>query len=91
MAELILTEGEEKADSWLELDDASLGKVIKALMLKFKDICTEQERLYWYSAAIILCSAAAETNADVMKQTIAGLTIKGKPFGSWAVTVKRLK
>jgi len=86
--ELILTDAEKKAATWTELDDKSLGKVVKAMMFNIKNTCEEQDKLFHLSAAIILCSIAAEANADKMTHTVEGLTIKGQPFGNWKVTIK---
>ena len=86
---LILTEAENKAATWVELDDESLGKVVKAMMFKIKTASDEQSKIIYLSAAMILCSAAAESNADKLTQTIEGLTIKGLPFGNWKVTIKK--
>ena len=87
--ELKMTDAEKKAATWLELDDESLGKVVKAMMFKLKTISEEQDKLFHLSAAIILCSSAVETNADKMNITVEGLTIKGESFGNWKVTIKR--
>ena len=91
MAELILTEAEQKAAAWAELDDEALGKVVKASMFKLKELGDEQGKLYFMSAAIILCSAAAETNADKMTQTLENLTSSGKSLGSWKIVVSKIK
>jgi len=91
MAELILTDEEKKMRTWVELDDESLGRVVKADMFKVKEASEERERLLLFSAAMILCAAAADTNADKLIQTIKGLTTKGQPLGNWKVTVRRLK
>ncbi len=87
---LIMTDAEKKAATWAELDDAALGKVVKANMFVLKHVSEEQQKLFFMSAAIILCSSAAEANADRLTQTIKGLTVKGKPFGNWKVVIKRV-
>jgi hypothetical protein len=87
--ELILTEAEKKAATWLELDDESVGKLVKASALKIIDNDNEQGRVAFWSAAIILCSMAAEANAETFKQTLDNLTIKGKSFGKWELTIKK--
>jgi hypothetical protein len=89
--ELILTDDEKKANTWLELDDATLGKVTKAVALKLKNYNIKNDPMAFMAAALLLCNLAAEANADDLKQTIEGLTIQGKDFGNWLVTVKRLK
>ncbi len=88
--ELILTEAEKKAATWSELDDATLGKVVKATMFKIEHTSNEQQKLTMFAAALLLCTMAAEANADTLKQTIEGLTVKGKPLGDWKITIKRI-
>lgn len=89
MAKLILTEAEKKAATWEELDDDALGKVVKANMFKLQNWAKEQDRIFFMTAAIILCSMAHEANADTFTQEINNLTSKGKPCGNWKVTIKR--
>lgn len=90
MAELILTETEKKTKSWLDLDDESLGKLVKAMLFKIKDTCEQEKKIFTLSAAIALCVIAHETNADNMKLTIENITSKGKGIGDWKVTIKRI-
>jgi len=73
--ELILTDAERKALTWTELDDAALGKVVKAMMCQIKIEGDEQEKLLFFSASLILCLASAEVNVDKHLLTIEGLTI----------------
>jgi hypothetical protein len=87
---LILTEAEKKAAKWADLDNESLGKVVKATMFVLKKASDEQKQLWFISAAIMMCSAAVDANADTYKQTIEGLTIEGKSFGNWKVTIQRV-
>ena len=90
MAEIILTSDEEKAGSWMQLDDASLGKVVKEGMLQLKKISQEQDKLFVMAAATILCCEASEANADILKLTNENLTRCGEDIGNWLVTIKRL-
>jgi hypothetical protein len=87
---LILTEEEKKAATWAELDDVSLGKVVKAYIFEMKAHCNEEGKIFVLSAAMALCVAAAEANADKFTQTIEGLTTKGKSLGNWRVTIRRM-
>jgi hypothetical protein len=87
---LILTDAEKKA-TWAELDNESLGKVVKAAMYQIKQEAEKQDKVSLLSAALLLCSAAFETNADTLTQTIEGLTIKGEPFGNWKVVISKTK
>jgi hypothetical protein len=89
--QLILTDDEKKAATWLELDDESIGKIVKAGAFEIKNVSEEEDRLTLYSAALILISATAKTNADKLKQTINRLTIQGKPYGDWILTITKAK
>lgn len=87
--ELILTESEKAAATWLELDDESVGKLVKATMFKIKQFSDESEKIYLWSAALMLCSAVAETNAGKYEQTIEGLTVHDKPYGNWKLIITK--
>jgi len=89
--ELVLTEKEKETATWGELEDESLGKVIKAMMCTIRQGSEEQEKLYLLSAAMLLCSATAKINADTATFTVEGLKNKGDDFGNWKVTIKRIK
>ena len=91
MAKLILTKKEKKAVTWCELEDESLGRVIKSIMFTIKQSSEESERLYLLSAAMMLCSATAEANADTASFTVEGLKNKTNDFGNWKVVIKRVK
>lgn len=89
--ELIMTEEEKAAATWAELDDESVGKVVKSLMFKIKEHADEEKTMFFWSAAIALCSLVADTNADTFKETIEGLTNNGEPLGDWRITISKLK
>ena len=89
MAELILTKEEKKAATWVELDDESLGKVVKAMMTTIKQVSDEQGKLVLLAAAMILCSATAKSNADTASFTVEGLINKTNDFGNWKVTIRK--
>ena len=91
MAKLILTKKEEEAATWCELDDESLGKVIKSMMFKITQVSEEQGKLNLLSAAMMLCSATAEANADTANFTVEGLKNKANDFGNWKVIIERVK
>ena len=87
---VILTEAEKKASTWLELDDESVGKLVKTTALAIVEYADEKHTVFFWAAALALCSAAAKANARTFKQTIEGLTIEGKPFGTRELTIKKL-
>jgi hypothetical protein len=88
--ELMLTDAEKKAATWLELDDESVGKVVKASGLEILKANDEKDKTLFYSAALILINLAANSNADILKETISGLTISGKPYGNWQLIIKKV-
>jgi hypothetical protein len=90
MSQLILTEKEKNAKTWVEISDEALGKVVKATMLQIKDVNDEQQKLLTVSASLLLIGIAIETNADKVTYSVDGLTTSGKPNGDWEVTVKRI-
>jgi len=89
MAQLILTKEEKETAHWVDLEDESLGKVVKAMMATIKHASDEQGKLYLLAAAILLCSVTAEVNADTATYSVDGLKNKTNDFGNWKVTVKR--
>ena len=91
MAKLILTPEEKAASSWFELDDATVGKVVKKLGTDNLQIPDEKERMLWYSAALILCSVAAENNSESMEVKIGELHDNGVELGNWKIIVHRIK
>lgn len=91
MAKLILTEEEQVVKTWAELDNETLGKVVKSMIFGIKKTSEEQNKMLSYAAALILCDIAMETNADKITETIEGLTLSNKLFGNWKITVRKLK
>ena len=89
MVKLILTEKEKRLATWLELDDASLGKFVKANISKVKEL-REDVGIFVMSLATAFCSIAAEANADKFSITVEGLKNKNNDFGNWKVTAKRI-
>jgi len=93
---LILTEAEKKAATWLELDDESVGKLVKASQVqivehgKNKVADKEQDVIAFWAAGLILCSTASESNAETFKTTIEGVTSHGKSIGDWEIIIKRI-
>ena len=90
MAELILTEAEKKTKSWLDLDDESLGKFVKANIYTVFKHSKEELAIFPLACATALCSIAVEANADKLELTIDNLKNKTNDFGNWKVTIKRL-
>lgn len=93
MAELILTDEERRHPFWGDLDDASLGKAVRAIGL-FLDSCPNDKEQGWnlaLKAGILgVCGRLAEANAETGEYVIQGLTSRGVEVGSWRATFQRL-
>lgn len=93
MAELILTPEEQAAATWMELDDATIGKLVKQTALQLNDTAdrsADQAAVWWWSAAIMMVGATADTNADTFTQTINGYSQNGQVVGDFKITVEKL-
>jgi len=88
--ELILTKEEEKAATWAELDEESLGKLIKADLYKIKEITAEQNKIFEVVCAIALVCQAHKTNADKTTITVGNITESGVSIGNWKITIKKI-
>lgn len=88
MAKLILTEAEKAAHSWLDLDDASLGKLVKASAVMIADNDDNRKNVYAVTCAIMLASLAHQANADNLTIDCNGVTRKGEKIGNWKVTAQ---
>ena len=92
MAELILTD-EEKADgSYMDWDDASLGRCCKRLaaVLGEKRTGNGGPVAISQAAGLILAGQAYDCNATEMTITIEGCTWHEKPVGDWRIRIERL-
>lgn len=91
MAELILTEAEKAATSWLELDDAALGKAVKHAAACAVTAGSEHHALWWQGALLLMCGMVADTGMQKSVHTVVGLREKGRSLGTWRVTVEKLQ
>lgn len=89
MAQLILTDEEKSAALWTDLDDASLGKLLKKKMALIKSSSDQLERVNTVAAAMLLCCFASENNAAEMILSLDGVTQAERDFGDWIVTVMK--
>ena len=96
MAELILTEEEKAAVSWLDLSDDALGKLCRKICLVMPNCRKnakdpEDMKPTWVaSAGMLLCGAADDANATTLKLDFEGLTHGDKERGNWRVTIEKL-
>ncbi len=88
MAQLILTEEEKAAPTYLDWDDASVGMAVRKLALLYGDEYGK-ESMFAQMAAQILVSFAHQVNATTTEVTLEGCTTKGVQTGDWKVTIER--
>lgn len=94
MAKLVLTAAEKAAASYLDWDDAALGKMAKCLALKLDDIANDAEgfrKVAALSCAMMLVAAAHDSNADKLSFDLTGHSTKGVLTGDWRVTIKQIR
>lgn len=90
MADLILTEEEKKSKSYLEWDDAALGKAVKKLALAIDDV-RGKDAIAHNAGMMLLILKAHDANSEITVLTVDGLTCGGESLGDWEVTIKRIK
>lgn len=90
MAELIITDAEREANSYLDWDDASIGRAVKKLAVKIADMKGE-DSISTYAGIMLLLSKAVDSDAGSMTVTVNGLACKGVPLGDWEVVSRRLE
>lgn len=88
MAELILTEEEKKAKTYLEWDDEALGRMVKKAAKLISDYRGE-DSITMVSAATLLVSSAHKVNSSDSTWTLEGVTVP-EDIGDWEITVRRL-
>jgi hypothetical protein len=96
MAELILSDEEKAAVSWLDISDDALGKLCRkaclVIMKKEKSDTdpTEGKPVMAASAGMLLCGVADDMNATTATFQFDGLTNGEKERGNWRVSVEKL-
>ena len=91
MSELILTEAEKVAGTWMELPDETVGQLTKHTALKFLEADDEMGRVGCMSAALILTGMAHTANSETTTITLENTTTSTEPTGDWEITVRRIK
>ena len=94
MATLTITDEEREAHSYLDWDDASLGKAVKHAALAMEQSQREKDpdgyvALRLQIPALLISGMMAESNAETMEIETAGVTYKGKPVGDLKVVATR--
>ena len=90
MAELLVTEAEKAAATYLEWDDASIGKAVKRLALKIDDLVGDRA-MQQLAGGIALMTAATDKGFIEYVTDIVGLVVEGEELGDWRVTVEKLQ
>lgn len=87
------TAEEKDANSYLEWDDAELGKFAKYVALTLEENRKDAEGLHRVSAAscaMLLVSQCIDTNASEMTLNMEGHTRAGVPYGNWHLKVEKV-
>ena len=89
MAELMITEEERSTLTFLEWDDAALGKAVKSMACIIADKDGGRETLPIVAAGVFMISRAIETGADKLVLELGGAS-NPEPLGDWEITIKQL-
>lgn len=90
MAELVLTEEEEKNPKWLALDPETVGKAVLAGASVIADFQKENSDLVkGYSAIVLLIWRMLEAKSDNFSIKLNGVTHNGKDIGDFELTLTR--
>ena len=87
MAQLITTP-EEDEKSFMDWDDASLGKAVKKMALFLESI---DDTITMPAAAAFLITRAIDIGSDRSTMVLEGVTDGDKPIGDWEISVKRIQ
>lgn len=90
MAELILTEEEQKEKSYLNFSDESLGKYVKKKAIEQEDYYGENTTEKEAALITMLSYVAEESENDMVMLEVKGLTVEGDDFGEWRVTFEKI-
>ena len=87
MAKLILTNEEKQSETFLEWDDASLGRAVKAVA----EICNDdhgKHALKATGAGVFLVSEAIRSGATELTISLEGATDGSRDLGNWKITIQ---
>lgn len=94
MSELILTDDEKAAISWLDMTDDALGKLVRNVCIELPKMLQDEseiKKIWIASAAMTICNMAADSNSEKTTFTFNGLKLKDKEQGDWKILIKKLK
>lgn len=91
MAELVLTDEEKAAKSFLDWDDESLGKACRQAMVQIGNANEKTEKwvIVHQAAAALLVHNAINVNAATSKYSFSDFSISDKLHGDWEVVVRQ--
>lgn len=89
MAELTITEEERRTLTFLEWDDAALGKAVKSMACIIADTDGGRKTLPVVAAGVFLISRAIDSGADMLVLKLEGACGE-EPLGDWEIALKQL-
>jgi hypothetical protein len=90
VSELILTDEEKASATFLEWDDASIGRAVKKFALTIKD-AKGGDSIKSTAGALTLVTLASDAGAETTTIKLEGVTDGENPIGDWLITVKRIE
>ncbi|HFC8518915.1 TPA: hypothetical protein ACFP41_001797 [Neisseria weaveri] len=86
MAELILTEEEKQAASYLDWSDEALGKLVRKIAANLKN---EKEGIKVTATAMLLVGFIAETGSTSAEFKMDNITQGETELGNWIIKVSK--
>lgn len=91
MADLICTDEEKVAASYLDWDDVALGRACKKIALIIGEHEGGRDSLQVTAAAMFLVSKAIDANAESSSIRVDGLRNGSTELGDWRITLERVQ
>lgn len=86
MAELILTDEEKQAASYLDWSDEALGKLVRSIAI---DLKTDKASINASSLAVLLVGFVAESGSNKASFKLGEVSHKGEVLGDWIIKVEK--
>lgn len=84
-----LTDKEVEDASFLSMDDADLGKMVKSTALMLREP-HKDDAVAMQAIAVLLANLANRSNAGELTLDLKGVTYKDEPAGDYKVTVQKV-
>lgn len=91
MAELILTDEERAADSYLDWDDAEIGQMVRKLAARVRAGDCVEEAMLGVTGAHLLIGLSRAVATEKRTTTLNGVIYLNECLGDWEVTVRRIR